>query len=74
MFCSLYSFKCFLNNMFSCLCKHLNCDIIRNKIFVNKTANKFKFCMRRCRKTYFDFLKTELYKEFEKFDRQDFSL
>ena len=58
----------FLYNMFSCLCKHLNCDIIGNKIFVNKTANKFKFSMRRCRKTYFDFLKTKLYKEFEKFD------
>ena len=61
-------FKCFLYNVFSCLSKNLNRNIIRNKFSVNKCSKKLILCLRCSRKTYFNFLKSDFYKHLKKFN------
>ena len=42
---TLYSLKCLLDNMRSCLCKYLNSNIIRYEIFFYKCSAEFILCL-----------------------------
>ena len=49
--------------MFASLTENLESNIFGNMIFFNQAAHKIKFCIRRRRKTNFNFFKADFYKD-----------
>ena len=64
---ALNSFKSSLDQMRSALGKHLNLNIIRDHVFIDKFSQKIIFDLGSRRKTYFDLLKAQLHKQIEEF-------
>ena len=56
---SLYCFKCFLDDMFTCLSQYLYGHIVRNHILLDQSAHELIFCLGCCRKTDFDLFKSD---------------
>ena len=67
-FTAFKRFKGFLYDMLSRLSKHLNGNIIGNKIFFNQCSCKFVFRFACRREAYFYFFKTNFYKIGKKFE------
>ena len=66
MWSTLYSFKSFFDDMFSCLSQNLNRNVIRNHILLDQCSKKLILCLRCCRKSYLDHFKSNIYEELEK--------
>ena len=64
--CSLYSFKCSLDDMLSCLCQYLDRYIIRNHVFFDQGSHKLIFCLGSSRESNLDLLKSNIYQHLEK--------
>ena len=65
--CTLYSLKCLLYDMWSCLCKYLYRDIIRYEILLYKCSAELVLSLGRCRKSDLYLLETDPDKLLEKF-------
>ena len=66
MRCSLYSFKCSLDDMLSCLCQYLDRYIIRNHVFFDQGSHELIFCLGSSRESNLDLLKSNIYQHLEK--------
>ena len=59
--CTLQTFVCALQQIFTALHQHLNGDIIGNEILLNQQANKIKIWLRSRRETNFNFLEAHFH-------------
>lgn len=57
--CAFDSFKSFADDMLSGLSQNLNSYILWDQILLNQGTQKFIFCFRSSRETYFNFFKTD---------------
>ena len=68
LWCAFDSFKSFADDMLSGLSQNLNSYIPWDQILLDQCTQKFIFCFRSSRETYFDFFETDFYKKFEEFN------
>ena len=52
--------------MLPCLCQHLDCDVIRNQVLFDQSAQERVFCLGCGGESYLDLLESHLYQVFEK--------
>ena len=65
MRCALYRIKGLFYNMLSCLCEHLNRNILRNHVALDKCTHKVVLRVGRCRKSYLNLLEADIHKHLE---------
>ena len=66
LLCTFNRLKSFLNDMFSCLCQHLNGHVVRNQILLNQSTAKFIFCLGCSREPHLNLFESNLYQHLEK--------
>ncbi len=68
LWCAFDSFKSFADDMLSGLSQNLNSYILWDQILLDQGTQKFIFCFRSSRETYFNFFETDFYKKFKEFN------